>query len=1549
MAADEPKEPFTKWEISDTHRGIQGIPIKKPGMNVDHLKINSLMVFGYNENEIADNEDELVVAGVEDSKFALERSMDFFFGMIRTYTKYLDKCTAVYERVKNSEGVTDQMMDAIIGSPQLNTETGRALEALQEKESGEASKLDPELYTKKMCEMCRDSQDLLQVVGEIIPQLNSDRGVYRTRFWAAIVGKKNVPACVRETRKDWTDVLRMILEENKQRVRDEAEKPNFKRQKATPKESLVDEMMRPESDRRLHTDDYFLATKDWVNVATGHINQNNSDELDAWQSYEAEQILIGKNRTDRTNHAYGPWDARMAPDNPLYSTQVCDVFSYVNELGRRPSHTVSQLPPKYTEQLDDILYIRDIFCPADEEVPDEEERQRILREGNFNSLHPYYHETSNGISFQHLPDFVQRECLFQLDLDHFSTRYAHLKKSSLGHWWSKVDPHQRSSYLTHTDALHRSKAGLSNPFVRNQEKLDQPMQLSKVQRNVNKNNQNNKFGMKPLDTMVTPMHHMHNNARQIYNNNLDVLERLRDGQTHLKYSPPYVQFRNTAHKLLNNVSMSKHTCDGTKAMCMATKCKKLGFLGDRSILKRRVFNQCRAPDMEDADNALQERLLQYEQLDISTVHAPMDLMHTAALDTMQPHVKLYLNGCCHGFGETGKDTMVAKLEKWCLVAGTIVVMGHSSACADLEYGPSIYHCMHVHDEALDNIVQKKGQTQEVGVKALSIEKRKHTENVTDSRTLYHVDGIKTTIRIKRGYYVATWYICNLESMDNLPAAFRTRLMMLPIPMMQRIGRGAAEKNAWSTMQLTDKDQLKDDIRNYFQQMQCFVFKYGTLIEFGCLMQPEMTSFVLVVKQVNDALRHLSLNLSARTIERAKILARVRTYEAIFYREFYRPHGRHSGGKSVSVETLLDSQHSFEMEMITSEAIARGAMRSVLGHCRAGAIGKIAKAFVHLIKQGTSQYSKMFVVANSTREYQRGGGHHGGQHGNGGYGDHGEPEDTQNSINCTVDLDYIQFKVAKDATGMRTFAIQLSDALMQATKSSITPSQIEDALYNITKMGEITHKTLDVHLAVPPSAVEEEWMQHTDFTLEGWRQYCLERGKPFIVDPVWLDETKKLWKQTGSNVGSNAGNKFSTLYWPTETDTGREKSLRVFDSDNWIRTGVVKISTVFLTRACSNDFSHEFDHKLKEALNMSYTTERVIARPPVDMLDVDPNAPYLVFTERAQHGSTHTGIVNQDYIPPRDWSSRYGDTKRSQFRQEPVIWLKPNVPLDTQSAVSRLKEAMGIYPYLVPSAHQLFKMDPTGLCARFGPHVLDEMLKGDTNFSQIVDFPRGSPAHQMAQRKEAIVCWLQANYQDFMRHQYDGVNLHDDDFKLTPVSTAREAYEEYTLACAHRIMELSFARRMGDIRRNALVNPDISTQSREIDAVKRVLELLQANNGDIENEEANEDEDPVYKEVLERLRYVTEKEAKEQLKLLEAAKTDSTRLRKVANTGAGTNNKGEFSSFIDEWRSLKKPKVHSGQGYVRYVRRESNALLKAHFEQDAHWMQVKNACEETRVV
>lgn len=945
------EEKYQNWIIRQNERGkhVSSIPIQ--ASTNERLVVKDMMVMGLNQNELCDNAHELVCGGIPDRQRSLEYSIDFFNGLLHKFVVYKEECAKLYVKLRSlatSGEYTDFNCDML-----NSMKWPKKHYNVTEDEIDAALNGYPINRTRKMI---AHHQLVLQVVAEIMPEQNTERGTHRTRMWAAVVGDEST------TDFRWDEILKMMRDDNVNRINgiiDDGNNTSEKRRKLNSGEcswlclstligdagfrtkekkkshdelSELEMAMLVKSDRPLRTDDYVDGMRQWLVVAKGYINQSDCAEIRRWECTESRTNTLRQVRLDMDDPELGPWEQDVAKPDTIYEhTRVSDIFSFSNELSMRPSKQITQIPPKFEEQLDDSLYLRTLFCNHDEALPDACTMHSMLQTKCVNAMHP---EITNGVTFEFLPDEVRNECIFEINNSHFRTPRHHLKKCSFGYYYSHVDKYQQTNRLTVGNQMVPTVCKIPSAFVADVA-MDCPLLISENPE-LNAINKPAQHTTK-LSKMHTPLHDIQSKTDMQRCNHDRILAALRSGAACAdEYVPMSKVYQTQARSLLYTLDNDEQICNATKAMCRYLTSRKTGYIGSVDILKRYIRQRSKAPDMEPADLALQERFLMYEYLDISTVHSAMYLMHSAGLDSQDPHTKLFINGCFYGFGETGKGTAIEKLRKHCFVDGTIIISGYQSALADLENGPALMHCMFVQDEALDNIVATdKGKAAEVGNKALSIEKRKHTENIIDSKTLTHVQGIKTVVHIERPYRCATCYISNLDHIDRLSQAFLTRLLPRQVAMLTRPDKGAADKNAWSAMgeRGSCKDEMRNNIGGYCKQLQCTIFLFATMREFAGMQGPDMTVFALLTKQISEAMKPMGISLHPREIEKAQLLAKVRVYEGVFFREFQTPHGRHSGYSDVSIETLIDSAHSWEMDMVCSEAIARGALRSMLNSFR----------------------------------------------------------------------------------------------------------------------------------------------------------------------------------------------------------------------------------------------------------------------------------------------------------------------------------------------------------------------------------------------------------------------------------------------------------------------------------------------------------------------------------------------------------------------------------------------------------------------------------------
>lgn len=540
------------------------------------------------------------------------------------------------------------------------------------------------------------------------------------------------------------------------------------------------------------------------------------------------------------------------------------------------------------------------------------------------------------------------------------------------------------------------------------------------------------------------------------------------------------------------------------------------------------------------------------------------------------------------------------------------------------------------------------------------------------------------------------------------------------------------------------------------------------------------------------------------------------------------------------------------------------------------------------------------------------------------------EATFNEGKCIVDLDHVRFTVAKEASGLRTFCTTISNALSDTIGNTLTPAQIEDVLNDIARLGEIEHHELDMLLNQQHSRESlEPWELYIQYTVKGWKER--NNNALCIFNPEWLDATKELWEE--HKFKSTAC--WPSETWPSETSAGSKKSSRVLVLDDWRFTGQIKISTAFLNQASKDGFVNEFDRRLEDALCTTFTTERAIAREPTDMMEIDPTLPYLCFTERAKWGPAHVSVVNQNFVPSEHYSNVMNHD-RSSFRSREVVYFQRKVPIDTQVTVLRAEQLSEKHPLVIPSAHQILKSDPSGVCSRFGPHVLDELMTKDSEYKLLCETNQFNGEHiavgaQFSIRKLIVCRYLKSEYMDLMRHQLHGVNL-----QQSPA--AELACNEFCLKISHLVAELSYAARIGDLRQKSLVNDSQKKLTVEISAAKKLLAKAHATKSGIEDE-PEDINNPSYNEVLSRLRYCDEEDIKEHIKELHRKSQKLNTERRSAMKDSGCNK--DMNSFIEEWRTLCKPGVHSGPGYVRYLRREGTRLLQIRDNRDGEWMQIHN--------
>ena len=271
-------------------------------------------------------------------------------------------------------------------------------------------------------------------------------------------------------------------------------------------------------------------------------------------------------------------------------------------------------------------------------------------------------------------------------------------------------------------------------------------------------------------------------------------------------------------------------------------------------------------------------------------------------------------------------------------------------------------------------------------------------------------------------------------------------------------------------------------------------------------------------------------------------------------------------------------------------------------------------------------------------------------------------DRSGRVTCTVDLDKIRFHVPKE-NGLFEFATRISEAMEKCTGSCITPSQVQDTLVDMRHLGEMVHRKLDMNF-VPD---EEFAMQNVhgydadiDYTLQGWRDVCRSCNMECIIDPAWLDQTKKMWRDADFALNTNS---FACNNWPFEVpeDGSGETVSTPIIANHSRESGIIMLSTVFITQASQPEYINQFDKALSEALEMTTTTSRMIAREYGDMMEMQPEFPYLCPTDRVKWGNNHPVLHNQDYINQRLCNHVQPTSSNREY-----VEISRNVPLDLQA-------------------------------------------------------------------------------------------------------------------------------------------------------------------------------------------------------------------------------------------------------------------------------------------
>ena len=276
--------------------------------------------------------------------------------------------------------------------------------------------------------------------------------------------------------------------------------------------------------------------------------------------------------------------------------------------------------------------------------------------------------------------------------------------------------------------------------------------------------------------------------------------------------------------------------------------------------------------------------------------------------------------------------------------------------------------------------------------------------------------------------------------------------------------------------------------------------------------------------------------------------------------------------------------------------------------------KVVSAIVMLATQSIHKYSTMFVVPSGLRENLTGA-----------------------DSTVIVDLNYVRFTVKRDQHGVRQFATWVAGALANMSGNVISPDQVLDVLDDIERLGEYEHPELDMLLAGYPGCGSMD--ANRRFTVNGWRKTQNGMG----INPRVLDETKNLHKDG------------DLLYWPFGTSgaaTRKVSTVALVMADARV-TGQIKISTAFLNAARRPEFARDFEAKLTNALSTSYTTERVIAKQPTDIMSTNPDFPYLVPTERAKYSTHQICVTNQQFISRAHYESTE-EGERGKHRENEIL-------------------------------------------------------------------------------------------------------------------------------------------------------------------------------------------------------------------------------------------------------------------------------------------------------
>ena len=105
---------------------------------------------------------------------------------------------------------------------------------------------------------------------------------------------------------------------------------------------------------------------------------------------------------------------------------------------------------------------------------------------------------------------------------------------------------------------------------------------------------------------------------------------------------------------------------------------------------------------------------------------------------------------------------------------------------------------------------------------------------------------------------------------------------------------------------------------------------------------------------------------------------------------------------------------------------------------------------------------------------------------------------------------------------------------------------------------------------------------------------------------------------------------------------------------------------------------------------------------------------------------------------------------------------------------------------------------------------------------------GADPGSFKKRKDIVVEHLNTQYADLMRHHHD-----DEDLQILPEADGRAL--EFTKKVAHLVTEQSYARRMGNMRANALNSTERARFVNQIKQAEKVKALIETNASDSDTE------------------------------------------------------------------------------------------------------------------